>query len=306
MALKAVIDTLDGLDETMTSFYKKQDNGKYALSVDGVENLAEMNGLVSTMKKEREARRASEERLKALEEQYKGVDLDQIGSLSGMTKEEAKALKDELKEFKAAQEKQKKQKLKKEEQWEKLEEELRGQQTELIQKTEEKYLSQIESLKTQMSEIDQKKEQEIAKRQQSLEKHLKREGIISSLAKAEGNVTILEPHISPQVQVLEENGEFVNRVVDTKGNVRYSNTGEAMSIDDLVTELSQKPEFQGEGIFKKTRKPGGSGSGGNQDGLDSGEKNPWKKDTWNLTQQALLIRKDPTEAARLKTAAGHK
>jgi hypothetical protein len=37
---------------------------------------------------------------------------------------------------------------------------------------------------------------------------------------------------------------------------------------------------------------------------DDKEPNPWKKDAWNLTQQARITREDPEKAKRLKAAAG--
>jgi len=297
MALKTVLESLEGLDKSLADLYTKQDNGKYILQVDGISDHPELSGLVSTMKKERDARKANEKQLKEMQAKYKDVDLNEFGDLSGLTKTEAQKMQEELETYRAAQEQQKKQKLKNEEQWEKLEQELKEQSQKELQTVEQKYQSQMEQLQQKISEIDQTKEQE---------KYLKKQEVVSSIAKAKGNLTILEPHIAPHVQVMEENGEFVNRVVDTSGNVRLNNKGEAMTIDDLVTEIAQKPEFQGDGIFEKPKKPGGSGSGGNQNDGGSAEKNPWKKDTWNLTEQAFILKKSPEDASRLKAAAGKK
>lgn len=46
----------------------------------------------------------------------------------------------------------------------------------------------------------------------------------------------------------------------------------------------------------------GSGFKGGQGG-SGGVKNPWAKDTWNLTEQIAMSRDDPQTAARLKAAA---
>lgn len=46
---------------------------------------------------------------------------------------------------------------------------------------------------------------------------------------------------------------------------------------------------------------GGSGSGGAGNGRVT---NPWKKETWNMTEQVMLSKTDPARAARLKSEAG--
>lgn len=47
---------------------------------------------------------------------------------------------------------------------------------------------------------------------------------------------------------------------------------------------------------------GGAEGGSPLDGAAT--KNPWKKETWNLTEQSKIYQKDPQLAARLKAAAG--
>jgi len=48
------------------------------------------------------------------------------------------------------------------------------------------------------------------------------------------------------------------------------------------------------------------GSGTNPPGAGTGEVNPWKKDSWNLTQQGKILREDPAKATRMKAEAGVK
>lgn len=49
---------------------------------------------------------------------------------------------------------------------------------------------------------------------------------------------------------------------------------------------------------------GGGAAGTGAGGAGSGTvKNPWRKDTWNVTEQMKLERTDPQQAARLETAA---
>ena len=61
MALKLIVDSLDGLDEGTKCLYAEKD-GKYRLDVEGIEDTS---GLKSALEKERTARRELEKRAKA-------------------------------------------------------------------------------------------------------------------------------------------------------------------------------------------------------------------------------------------------
>ena len=60
MALKAFLDSLDGVDENLQALYLKQGDGRYKLDADGVEDVS---GLKSALDKEREDRRKAREEL---------------------------------------------------------------------------------------------------------------------------------------------------------------------------------------------------------------------------------------------------
>lgn len=68
---------------------------------------------------------------------------------------------------------------------------------------------------------------------------------------------------------------------------------------EAVDELLQKNPFM-------AKPSGNSGSGASVGacGLINHAANPWAEASFNLTEQARLIRSNPTEAARLKAAAG--
>lgn len=63
--LKAKLESLDGLDESLHSFYKAQDDGTFSLQVDGLEDTT---ALKNAKTHEKEARKAAEARAKAAEE----------------------------------------------------------------------------------------------------------------------------------------------------------------------------------------------------------------------------------------------
>jgi len=85
-------------------------------------------------------------------------------------------------------------------------------------------------------------------------------------------------------------------------SVRYGRDGlTPMSIDEWVDgQVAEAPH-----LFEANS---GSGSGGNSNGAGGagrgfGGKNPFKRDTWNLTEQMKIAKSDPQLAARLKAAA---
>jgi hypothetical protein len=85
-------------------------------------------------------------------------------------------------------------------------------------------------------------------------------------------------------------------------SVRYGRDGlTPMSIDEWVDgQVAEAPH-----LFEANS---GSGSGGNHNsaggaGRGFGGKNPFKRETWNLTEQMKLAKSDPQLAARLKAAA---
>jgi len=48
------------------------------------------------------------------------------------------------------------------------------------------------------------------------------------------------------------------------------------------------------------------GSGTNPPGAGNPEVNPWKPETFNLTQQGKILKEDPAKATRMKAEAGIK
>ena len=84
-------------------------------------------------------------------------------------------------------------------------------------------------------------------------------------------------------------------------SVRYGRDGlTAMTLDEWVdTQVAEAPH-----LFESNSGGGaagnGTGTGAKSHGL---QKNPFKKETWNLTEQMRLLKSDPNLAARLKAAA---
>lgn len=82
MALKAVLDSLDGVPEALHEHYKKDDaSGKYRLEADGVEDVS---GLKSALEKERTGHKTMAQQLKDLKEQL--GDLDPVKAREALKK----------------------------------------------------------------------------------------------------------------------------------------------------------------------------------------------------------------------------
>jgi len=281
MPLAMTLDDISELDETTQTFYKKQGD-KYVLDIgDGVSSHPEIEKLSSALKKERENAQELKKNLKQFKDTYQNIDPAKVDEME-----------QKLSEFQKQQEEEERKKAESKEQWSKLEKDL-----------QEKHQQQLKAYEEKIQSLSQQNEETISAMQTSLEKEIKGKGIVSAIAENEGNLALLQPHVDPHVKVVEEDGTYNARVVDDKGQIRINDKGQPMSISELVSEMKQKPEFQGEGIFKKEKQDGGSGSAGNR-GSETNTKNPWKKDQFNLTEQMKIFKEDPQLAERLKQEAG--
>jgi DNA repair exonuclease SbcCD ATPase subunit len=74
-----------------------------------------------------------------------------------------------------------------------------------------------------------------------------------------------------------------------------------LGLDDQLKELQKSDAY----LFGDST-PVKVGSGTNPPGAGTGEANPWKKETWNLTQQGKILMEDPAKATRMKAEAGVK
>lgn len=85
-----------------------------------------------------------------------------------------------------------------------------------------------------------------------------------------------------------------------KANVEVDESGNVIGVKEALEALVETKPW----LKKAEAKPVGSGT--NPPGAGGAEPNPWKKETFNLTQQAKILRENPALAARLKAEAGVK
>lgn len=87
------------------------------------------------------------------------------------------------------------------------------------------------------------KDDAIASMKQTLEKHLVDAAATEAIAAAKGVPPLLLPHVRAYAKVVEDNGEYVVRIVDAKGDPRVNQKGDFLSIKDLVEEMRQSEVF---------------------------------------------------------------
>lgn len=86
-----------------------------------------------------------------------------------------------------------------------------------------------------------------------------------------------------------------------KTNVALDETGNVKGVKEALEVLAAAKPW-----LKKNDTKQSVGSGTNPPGAGGSEINPWRKETFNLTQQAKVLRENPALAARLRQEAGVK
>lgn len=165
---------------------------------------------------------------------------------------------------------------------------------------------EYESIITQLKEGKAKelavKDEALKTMRQTLDSYLIDAEATRVLTEGGGNATLLLPHVKKATQVIEDNGTYVVRVVGSDGNPRVNSKGEYLGIKDLVEEMKENESFQC--AFAATDKKGSGAGGSGGTGGTSFDGNPWKKETWNLTEQYRLYRENPAKARVLAKEAG--
>ncbi|HEY6400417.1 MAG TPA: hypothetical protein VI479_03345, partial [Blastocatellia bacterium] len=206
----------------------------------------ETAGLKSALQKEREAKTALEKSLKGFE---------------GIDPEEAKRLKAEAEKIEAD-------KLKSKGDWDAREKQLKEQLAADLQKRETHFQTELKS-----------RDDRIVKLQTSMEKSLIEAQSTTAIAAAKGSPELLLPHVMRQVKIVEENGDFVVRVLDAQGQPRIANVkGDPFTIANLIDEM------KGNQIYGRAFDA--SGAGGSGAGKSDSDKSGVKTVRWN-DQDAL-------------------
>lgn len=252
MPVKQVFEKKEDAPEWLRGSLLEQD-GKFVFEA---ELPTETAGLKSALQKEREAKTALEKSLKGFE---------------GVDPEEAKRLKAEAEQAAAD-------KLKSKGDWDAREKQLKEQLAADLTKRETHFQTELKT-----------RDDRITKLQSSLEKSLIEAQATTAIAAAKGAPELLLPHVMRQVKVVEENGEFVARVVDASGQPRIANVkGDPFTIANLIEEM------KGNAVYGRAFDASGAGGGGaSQTQGETGR-------TFSLTREQA---KDPAAYRAAKEAA---
>ena len=110
------------------------------------------------------------------------------------------------------------------------------------------------------------------------------------------------PDITARARIVFKLVNGAPRAFEADGaTVRYGKDGVTpMTLEEWVdAQVAGAPH-----LFESNAGGGAAGNGaGGAGGLNRSVKNPFRKDTWNLTEQMKLQKTDPALAARLKAAA---
>lgn len=299
--LTAVVTDINTVDEAHRAFYK-EDNGKFVLQVTPAEGfkLENVDGLANALSAERNLKKGLEGKLKA----FDNIDPDlarqaiaQVAAFDGITPEEAKQAKETAERLSALDPKKDAERIAEEKiktATDKLTKDLSTQFT--AEKTElskalETAQAVANTLKTQLKTL--------------LVTNQLTEGLtaLNPLDDARDAILLLAER---SIQTSEkDDGSFQVDVVGPDKNPRMKVVnGEVVpfTVADLLTEIKDKRPS----LFKadQTRGVGISPNGGPGTVPGFTGKNPWAKDSWNMTEQGILQNTKPEVAKQLKALAG--
>lgn len=123
-----------------------------------------------------------------------------------------------------------------------------------------------------LSKTVTEKDAALSKMQQSLKKHLIEKEAISALAKFKGNDELLRPHVMNRLALIEEDGEYVVRVMGTDGEPMGDGRGGFKTVEAFVQDMRNDAKFKI--AFEASGKSGSgaSGSGPGKPGSIQGAK----------------------------------
>jgi hypothetical protein len=120
----------------------------------------------------------------------------------------------------------------------------------------------------------------------ALHRHLIRHASTAAINKFGGRLAFLTPLVEGQLAVREDGSNFHVVVVDRATGFERN----GVTIADVLTDMRNSEDLSG--AFDAKLNPAGELSG-----------NPWSREGRNLTQQALLLKRNPPLAARYQREA---
>jgi hypothetical protein len=293
--LNAVVTDINTVDEGLRGFYKEAD-GKFVLQVAPVDGFALENitGLTNSLGAERNLKKT----LEATVKQFEGIDpklareaIARVAEYGDLTPEQAREAKEMADTLSKLDPKKDAERIAQE----KIDAEL-GKVQKLFDTEKSGLTAQIEAFQGTVASLKGQLKTLLVTNQI-------KDGLapLNPLDDARDVIQLLA---EKYIQSDEVDGAYVVNVLDDEGKPRYVlKDGQAvpMSVGDLLAEIKEKRPS----LFKADDKRGvgitpNTGSSGQQV-----QDNPWVPGAgFNRTQQALITKRDPQLAARLKAQAG--
>lgn len=142
-------------------------------------------------------------------------------------------------------------------------------------------------------QMEEQKQREIAERdtklaamQETLEKNLIDAALATAMTKYDVNPELSDvflKYIRPQFKVMQEDGKYVQRVVDESGDPQLNMYGDYKSVDDVFKELKESEKF---GVFFRARHASGGGS--NPGRGEGGKSSPRYKSREDMTDRQKI------------------
>lgn len=120
-------------------------------------------------------------------------------------------------------------------------------------------------------------EEKVGTMRTSLERYLVESAAKSAIAEAKGNVRLLLPHVRANCRVVEQDGDYLVRVVDSDGEPMSDGKGGYLDISGFVQSMRKSDDFAS--AFEAEEK-GGSGSDGGQQRPPRGAVKTYSLQEW--------------------------
>ncbi len=204
MALRALVDSVDGLHESVVEHYSKGDDGKYRLDVTEVAGLAleDISGLRTGLEKERQKSRDLETKLTS----FKDIDPKNVQDLEAKVKEMNNWTPDD-----------------------KVQSKIEASVAEVVKQHETKLENMTKRETSLLS---------------ALNKELVASKVVKAITDHKGSVELLESIVSQNVRMRENaDGSFSTEIVKADGTQRLNSKGDALGMSDFVKELKNDKNY---------------------------------------------------------------
>lgn len=127
--------------------------------------------------------------------------------------------------------------------------------------------------------------------------------VTGAILERKGVPLLLLPHMKPRIRVKEKDGKLSLEILNGEGMPMLGDKGESAKPVDLVKEFEASDTFGR--AFDGSGQAGAGGVGGRKgNGQDGKGRNPWAKESWNLTEQGRINRDHPALAKEFMDQAG--